>query len=223
MKPGKTQEILLNLPRERADEIGRQVEVHLRTDMAYIVNRYVKSYRTAVSNTFGWTEEDLVQQVRIVFWKGLATYKPEKQFKITTYLSAILHNYFNSLYKKCRSLRNSRTKLLCVENIYETDASVTLEGADDWYDYARSFNYFMDKLSEIETTILNLKLTRGDSIAAISEKLEMPKHQVVAIEKAIKSKISQHLKEIEDEEDSTNYEPIQSSTERPKEQFEDTD
>lgn len=198
---GKTETILLNLSRERANEIGLRVEHLIKTDMRYIVNRYISQYRLNVADTFGWTREDLLQQIRITMWKGLATFDESKNFKVTTYLSAILFNYFMSLSKKCRSLRNSQSKLYCVENIFDSQAASD-DMVDDWVSYTNSLKELMENLSLMEIIVLKLQIEAGYGVTTISEKLKLKKPVVIGIIKSVKRKLKLLVQEQQNEEDS---------------------
>lgn len=209
MKPvqRKTEQILRNLSKSESNEIGLRVERHIKTDMAYIVNQYVNNYRHAVADTFGWTRDDLMQEVRLALSKGLATFDVSKNFKITTYLSVILFNRFVSLAKQIRATKHSSTKLVCVETIFESEGDLA-DGVDDWMDCTTSLSYFLDKLTAQEGEILHLQLIHGYSVAAIAELFAVPKHHIAAVVKSMKRKLRAHVKELEDEEDAASYDAV---------------
>lgn len=176
---------------QQSNELGLQVEVLIKTDLNYIVNKYVRQYRSAAHETFGWTQDDLMQHIRIILWKGLATFDPSKNFKITTYLSTILYYQMGNFSKSCQSTKNSNSKLYCPEVLHITDDLITHETAEDWACYAQSFKLLMSKLNIKEKEVLYCHLVSGASIADMEKKLRVSRTEVVAIIKTIKIKMTE--------------------------------
>jgi DNA-directed RNA polymerase specialized sigma24 family protein len=206
---GKTEAKIKSLSRDESNAIGLKIEELIRGDMSYIVNKYIRKYKTSAYDVFGWTPEDLLQQIRIVMWKGLATFQPEKKFKITTYLSVILLNYFLSLSKKCRSNKNAKAKLYCVEEVYETveEPSEHID-AEMLLDAQQNTQYFMDKLTLVERFVMPFFEDEPISISALANKSGLSKKESGRIIQSIKRKLIAHVKEMEDEEESIFYEGI---------------
>jgi len=169
--------------------------------MRYISHKYVNQFRVAAFDTFGWTREDLMQQVRITMWKGLATFDPAKKFKVTTYLSAILFHYFMSLSKKCRSNKNAQSKLVCVEDGMELDLATDDFSLDEVMESSESMSYFIGKLKARELEVLNLLYIERKNVTEVSKSLKIPKQQVTDFTRSIKAKLRDHIRELEDEED----------------------
>lgn len=201
MELGKTEKILRTLSPERKREIGEEIEHLLRTDMRYIAHKYVNQFRVAAFDTFGWTREDLMQQVRITMWKGLATFDPSKKFKITTYLSAILFHYFMSLSKKCRSNKNAKSKLVCVEDGMDAEMAVDDFSLDELMDSSESMSYFLGKLKAQELDALTLLYIERKNVTEVSRSMKLSKQQVSDLTRSIKTKLRDHIRELEDEED----------------------
>jgi len=198
--PGKIRTILNEMSPEQRRNISSQIEVLMKSDMRYVVKSWCSKYQYRAQETFGWAYDDLEQQVRIAMWKGLATFDTSQNVKLTTYLSAVIENHFKSLSKKCRSKRNARTKLLCVEEVYE-DKEIFVEGLDDWLSYSSSVTRVLDQLNQLEKEVLALHLVEGVSINTMVEKLGIKRHVVISVLKSVKLKIKLNIQELVDEED----------------------
>jgi DNA-directed RNA polymerase specialized sigma24 family protein len=195
VKRDKTKKVLLSLTREQANEIGIRVEALIKSDLNYIVNKYVRQYQVAAEDTFGWTKDDLMQHIRIILWKGLATFDESKKFKVTTYLSTILYYQMGNFSKACQSTKNSSSKLYCPETIYPNEDMVDHQTAEDWYSYAQSFGILMGKINELEKQVLVCHLINGDSLVEMEKKIKSPRSEIISVIKGLKQKINDHLKE----------------------------
>lgn len=190
----------MSLTRQQSNELGRQVEHLIKNEMSYIVNRYVRKYRSAAQETFGWTTEDLMQHIRIILFKGAATFDPSRNFKITTYLSSILYYQMGNFSKTCQSKKNSNSKIYCPDILHPADENTTKETAEDWYGYMESFKILMDILSEKEKQVLYLHLVDDYSIGEMEAETKLPRAEVVGIIKSLKLKISIHMSEVKKDE-----------------------
>lgn len=184
----------MSLTRERSNEIGLKVEELIKKELNYIVNKYVRQYRAAAEDTFGWTTEDLMQHIRIILWKGYATFDVSKNFKITTYLSTILYYQMGNFSKSCQSNKNSNSKIFCPETIYPSEDTVDHNTAESWYSYVESFHNLMETMNSLEQKVLMSHLVDGDNLALMEKKFQVSRVELVSAIKQIKTKINQHLK-----------------------------
>ena len=97
VKKTKTRDRIKSLSREESNRIGEEVEQLLKGEMKSVADSYIRNYRNSVRNTFGWTPEDLKQEIRLKMFKGLATFDPDLGYKKTTYVSNILQNFFKNI------------------------------------------------------------------------------------------------------------------------------
>lgn len=202
MKRDRTIKVLMSLTRQQSNELGLQVEKLIKNEMSYIVNKYVRQYRSAALDTFGWTSDDLMQHIRLILFKGMATFDPSKNFKITTYLSTILYYQMGNFSKTCQSNKNSNSKIYCPETLHPADEITTKETAEDWYSYMESFKILMGKLNEREKQILYLHLVDDYSIGEMETETKIPRAEIVGIIKSLKVKINQHMMEERKDEQS---------------------
>jgi len=220
LKSPRIERKIRTLSKEESDAIGIQIESLMKNEMLYIVNKYIRQFTKAAYDVFGWTKEDLQQQVRIAFWRGLATYDKTKGAKVTTYLSVILFHYFMSFSKKCKSSRNSEAKLYPVEEIYETyDEYNKPIGVDDKIHWEESVQYLMAKLSDKEKMIIRYYAGEETGINRIAMDSGIPKTQVAKTIKSIRTKIISHYRELEDEEEYIHYDDIGDTTHDDLEEF----
>jgi len=181
--------------------------------MSYIVNKYVRQFSGVAYDVFGLTRDDLYQNVRIAFWRGLATFDPSRNCKVTTYLSVILFHYFMSFSKKCKSSKNCKAKLYPVEELFEKyDESKQPPSAQDQVHWDESVSYLLEKLSDKEKSILKYYANEESGISQISSETGIPKAQVAKTIKNIRIKVISHYRELQDEEDYIHYEDIGDST-----------
>lgn len=192
-KRNKTRNVLLSLSEEEKNNIGLEVERLIKNEMSYIVNSYVKKYKHATAETFGWETDDLMQHIRIILWKGVATFKPEMNFKITTYLSKMLYYQMGNLSKTCQSEKNSQTKLFFPGELFESEEIIDFNSAEDWALYARKFKHVLTKLSKKDMKIIVCHLVYGFSIQEIEQKTNFSKQEIVSSIKRIKEKMEQNL------------------------------
>ena len=182
----KTKTFLKSLSKEKTDELGIEVERLIKKEMAYIVNFYMSSYTTGAKETLGWDREDLMQHIKVILWTALATFKPEKGFKVTTYLSSNLYYQMGNLSKKIQSKKNSQTKLFFPEEIFETGDNVEEFFGEDWYAYITKFKSIADRLNDVEKKVLVSHLVFGEEIEEISEKYSIDRVIIVKALKEIK-------------------------------------
>lgn len=196
MKRNRTVTVLMSLTRQQSNELGLQVEKLIKNEMSYIVNKYVRQYRSAAQETFGWTTDDLMQHIRFIMFRGMATFDVSKGFKITTYLSTILYYQMGNFSKACQSNKNANSKLYCPETLHPSEETTTKETAEDWYSYMETFKLLMGKLSEKEKRILYLHLVDDHSITEMEAETKLPRAEIVSIIKTLKLKISEHMSEV---------------------------
>lgn len=196
MKRARTKTVLMSLSRQDSNRLGMEVERLIKNEMNYIVNKYVRQYRSAAQETFGWTVDDLMQHIRIIMFKGLATFDPSKNFKVTTYLSKILYYQMGNFSKTCQSNKNSNSKLYCPEILQPANENTTNETAEDWYAYIESFKILVGKLSSKEQKILYLHLVDNYSLNEMEVELKLPRAEIVGAIKSLKLKINQHMTEV---------------------------
>lgn len=198
MARDKTKRTLLALSREDSNRLGLEVEALIRTGGAlnYLVNSYLGKYHSAAADTFGWTREDLLQHMRIILWKGMATFDPSRKYKVTTYLSAILYYQMGNFSKTCQSKKNSKSKLCFIETTYFPDEMINKrETPEDWNRYAQSFSILMEDMAEHERKIMFHHFVEGVSLDEMSKALALPRPMVVAAIKSIKSRIAEYMEE----------------------------
>lgn len=189
MQRNKTRNVLLSLSDEERDRLGLETERLIKNEMSYIVNQYVYRYQQAALNTFGWDRDDLLQYIRMVLYKGVVTFTPDKNVKITSYLSAILYYQMGNLSTKIQNKKNSNSKLYCPEVFYESDEMIDFTTAEDWLLYAKKFEGILDRLNKSEKKILIYHLIYGHTLGQIEEKLLIPRSEIVKSLKTLKKKI----------------------------------
>jgi RNA polymerase sigma factor (sigma-70 family) len=194
VKRDKTKKVLLSLSREQANAIGLKVEELMKSSLNFIVNKYVRQYSSAAEETFGWTDDDLRQHIRIILWKGMATFDPSKNFKVTTYLSTILYYQMGNFSKTCQSNKNSNSKMYCPETLYPNEDVVDHQTPESWHSYVESFSLFMSQMSDDEKSVLMAHMVDGLSLQEMEVKMKMTRPQVVALIKNVKQKINDYLK-----------------------------
>ena len=189
----KTRDALMSLSDEEKDRIGLEVERLIKNEMSYIVNRYINRYKRAVFETFGWEKDDLTQHIRIILWKGVATFDPSKNFKMTTYLSKTLYYQMGNLSKACQNKKNSQSKLYCPGELFYSEEIVDMNSAEDWAVYSKKFKVILGKISKKDMKILVSHIVYGHSLQEMEEKLGFKKSEVVAALKRIKEKMEIYL------------------------------
>lgn len=189
----KTKDRLLSLTKEESDLIGIEVERLVKNEMSYIVNLYINKYKKAVFDTFGWEKDDLLQHIRIVMWKGVATFDPEMKFKMTTYLSKMLYYQMGNLSKACQNKKNSNSKLYCPGELFDSEEIIDYDSAEDWAIYSRKFKVLLTKLSKRDMKVLVSHLVYGHSMADMETKYGFKKTEIVASLKRIKEKMEIYI------------------------------
>lgn len=189
----KTRDALLALTEEESNKVGIEVERLIKDEMSYIVNKYVNQYKRAAFETFGWEKDDLFQHIRIILWKGVVTFEPNKGFKMTTYLSKMLYYQMGNFSKTCQNKKNSQSKLYCPGELFAADEIIDFNSAEDWAIYTKQFKILLTKLGKKDMKVLVSHLAYGHSIAEMEEKLKIKKSEIVASLKRIKEKMEIHL------------------------------
>jgi RNA polymerase sigma factor (sigma-70 family) len=189
----KTKDALLSLSAEESNLVGIEVERLIKDEMSYIVNHYINKYRRAAFETFGWEKEDLLQHIRIILWKGVVTFDPSRNFKMTTYLSRMLYYQMGNFSKTCQNKKNSQSKLYCPGILFDSEEIIDLNSAEDWALYVRKFKIILTKLSKKDMKILVSHLAYGHSISEMEEKFGFKKSEIVASLKRIKEKMENYL------------------------------
>ncbi len=192
-KEGKIYKLLNSISDEKREELGLKVEALIKSDLKYIVNKYVKRYSYATQATFGWDEQDLMQYIRMALWKGVATYDPTKRAKETTYLSRILEYAFANLAKKVNTKKHSLSKLYFPDQLFITEELTIDETAEDWLQYSRSFAAIKDQVTKEEMKVLVKHLLMNQDIMEIAEDLEIKRSDVIRIIKKLREKMETTL------------------------------
>jgi len=192
-KKGKTALILEAITPEQNIQYGLKVEALISNEMRYIVNKYLFKYKKAVFDTFGWDKDDLLQHIRFVLWKGVATFNTEKKCKIETYCSTMLYYAFLNISKKCKTYKHSLSKLYCPEEMFDTEEMIFYETGEDWVRYAQSFKVLMSTLTENEQKVMVRYLIHGETTTEISKQTKIKKTEVIHALKGIKCKLNQYL------------------------------
>lgn len=189
-KRNKTKTRLLSLSEEEKNEVGLQVELAMKKEMAYLVNLLVRNYEKAVAETFGWDREDLMQYVRISLWKGLATFDASLGYRRITYLSNILNKDFLNLSKKCKTKKHSLSKLYCPEELFAVEEIIFKETGEDWVRYAQSFSILLGSVNRLEQKIMVRYLIYGDNVEELCVSMKLKRSEVIGIIKDIKERVS---------------------------------
>jgi DNA-directed RNA polymerase specialized sigma24 family protein len=189
MARNKTKNVLLALSEVETNRIGIEVERLIKNEMSFIVNKYVYKYKNATFETFGWDTDDLLQHIRVLMWRGVATFNPERKLKMTTYLSSILYYQMGNLSKKISSKKNSQSKLYCPEVFYDSEEMIDFTTAEDWLLYARKFEHLVGRLTDLETKVLVMHLIYGHTLDEMEEKLSVKRVDLIKSIKVIKVKM----------------------------------
>lgn len=189
----KVDQQLASLSREESDRIGREVERLMKDEMSFIVRKYVISYRNACADIFGWEEEDLVQHIRIILWRGVATYKSNKNAKMTTYLSAILYYRMANLNKKIKREKHQKSRLFCPEDFYDREETTDFDSPEDWLRYAQQFNILMKRMTKLEEKVLVCHLLKDMTLSEVQEKLKIRRPVLISALKSLKGKMAEHI------------------------------
>ena len=153
---------------------------------------YILRFTKATFETFGWDRDDLLQHVRVILWKGIATFDPKKNIKVETYLSSCLYYQFLNLSKKCKRFKYSLSKLYCPEVLFESDENIEHETAEDWYRYVQSFSLILNKLNELERKVL-ARYFNGENLALIGKTVGLKRVEIVSILKDIREQMQEDL------------------------------
>ena len=195
----KADKKVLSLSREEADKIGIKVEHLIKNDMRFIVNKYVTSYYKACHETFGWEKEDILQHIRILLWKGVATFEEGKNAKLTTYLSSILNYRMFNLSKKIKRKKYQMCKLDFCESTIENEDMIDFGTPEDWYSYAQNFAVLQSQMNAIEEQVLIGHLIHNSSLSQMEKDLKVKRPMLVAAVKSLKEKMKEYLGEYYEE------------------------
>ena len=187
-KRTKTLDKLLSLNESEKNKIGLQIEDLIKNELSYIVNLYLRKYKSAALNTFGWDKDDLMQHIRIIMFKAVATYDGTKNAKMTTYVSRVLYYQMANFSKKCQSKKNLFSKLYCPEVIFDCEQIINPHTSEDWIIYTQNFKILQDNLTQRETKVLLRHLAYGDSIRKMMQVLKLDKVVIVSTLKTLKLK-----------------------------------
>lgn len=203
MKPGKIKAAIDALTPEQNRQISIEIDDLIRGEMSYIVGKYVRNYSFILGDTFGWSSDDILQQIRIRFWRGLATFDESKKVKKTTYLGDILSKYFSTLLKRCRSKKNKNTKMSPIGDsfsIFEMDENI-VESFETMQTTEKNESYllFISKLSDFEAEVFELFFIIGYQISVISEILNVKPRKISTTIKTLKELVRQHYQDLDDE------------------------
>lgn len=189
MSRDKTRIALSSLSNEERDRLGLETERLIKNEMSYIVNSYIYRYQHAAANTLGWDKDDLLQYIRMVLYTGVVTFSPDKQVKMTSYLSTILWYQMGNLSIKIQNKKNSNSKMVFVETLYESEDMIDFTTSEDWLIYARKFERIIDRLTSVEQKLLVYHLIYGHTIGELEEKTGASKIEIVKALKTLKVKI----------------------------------
>lgn len=191
--------------------------------MRYITSWYVKRYKIAAAAALGWSEDDLMQNIRISMWKGLATFDPSKKFKVETYLSSILEKYFSSLAKRCRSA--FKHKMVSMQELvgdtydthivgheesdiswirdqlYKLQYTTDAHGPDDLAYQKKRVAEFAERLTELELLVLQEHVISGKSLPSIAKETGTPLNRVTRTIKDLRIELRHYLRLEEDDGD----------------------
>jgi DNA-directed RNA polymerase specialized sigma subunit len=196
-KRTKTVDKLLSLSTERSNEIGIEVYRLMEHELKYIVSFYVYRYRNTVESVFGWDEDDLRQHIATILWKGVATFDPSKNIKMTTYLSGILFYQMGNLSYTIQNKKHSSLKIVFPDQLYDTTAMIDFTSSEDWASYTQSFKILMGKMSELEMKVLVSHLLKGDSISTMQQDFKVNKQDIVSAIKSLTHKMKNCIEESE--------------------------
>lgn len=191
--------------------------------MKYITTWYANKYQSNAVALFGWTRDDLMQNIRVVMWKGLATFDASKKFKVETYLSKILEHYFANLAKRCRVAQKYRSpnsfdmsfddeeKFSSHDHVYRNQFTSEIKAPDAVLQDSRSVQRFLGRLTDFEFKVLELSIYGEDgeagrpratyNTAQIAKKLNVPRNQVSQALKSLRIELKHHLRMDEDDGD----------------------
>lgn len=189
MSRNKTRIVLESLSPEERDRLGLETEKLIQNEMSYIVNHYIYRYQHAAANTLGWDRDDLLNHIRMILYTGVVTFSPDKNVKITSYLSTILYYQMGNLSIKIQNKKNSNTKMVFVETMYESEDMIDYTTSEDWMAYAVKFEKVIDYLNETEKKLLVYHLVYGHTMTELESKLDASKVEIVRSLKTLKAKI----------------------------------
>lgn len=189
MSRNKTRTILQNISPEERDRLGLETERLIKTDMNYIVNHYIYRYQHAAVNTLGWDKDDLMNHIRMILYVGVVTFKTDKNVKMTSYLSTILYYQMGNLSIKIQNKKNTNSKMVFVETMYESEDMIDYTTSEDWLVYAMKFEKVIDKLNSVEQKLLVFHLIYGYTMKDLEEKVGASKLEIVKALKTLKHKI----------------------------------
>ena len=192
-KRTKTKDALMALSTEESNAVGMEIERLIKNEMSYIVNKYIHKYKNAAFETFGWDKDDLLQHIRVILWKGVVTFDPSKNFKMTTYLSKILYYQMGNFSKTCGNKKNAESKLYCPGELFDSEEIIDFTSAEDWAVYAKKFKVLLTKLGKKDMKVLVSYLIYGHTLAEMEVKLNLSKGEIVASLKRIKEKMEIYL------------------------------
>lgn len=189
MSRNKTRTVLSSLSDEERDRLGLETERLIKNEMSYIVNHYIYRYQHAAANTFGWDKDDLLQHIRMILYTGVVTYSPDKKVKMTSYLSTILYYQMGNLSIKIQNKKNSNSKIVYMDVMYESEDMIDYTTSEDWLCYARKFESVIDKLTPNEQKLLVYHLIYGHSLSELEDKIQASRLEIVRAIKTLKHKI----------------------------------
>jgi len=193
LKRTKTLDRLLSLNESEKNQIGIQIEDLIKNELNYIVNLYLRKYKNAALNTFGWDQDDLLQHIRIIMFKAVATYDGGKNAKMTTYVSRVLYYQMANFSKKCKSKKNLLSQMYFPDVIFDCEETMTVETSEDWAIYTQNFKILQDNLTPRETKVLLRYLAYGDSVTRMIEVLKLDRIVIVSCLKSIKVKMKKYM------------------------------
>lgn len=188
-KRTKTKDKVLSLSKEESDLIGIKVYNLMKTDLKFIVNKYVMSYRSACKNILGWDDEDIKQYIAEILWKGVATFDDLKNVKLTTYLSAILYYQMANLSKSLQKKKRYTNTVLTEETLKRAEEAVDETTTEDWIQHRNKFSVLLGNISKKETNVLILHLLNGFSVEEMKKELKLPRTEIISILKGINEKL----------------------------------
>ena len=190
-RASKTKKILQSLTEKQKNDIGLEIEHLVANELKWITNKCIENYSYVTKECFGWDRDDLLQEIKLSYFRALATYNP-KMAKVTTHCCTILRNDMINLSIKCKRYKWSLTKLSFPGTDFMASKQSEFErSSDDWMEFSEGVTKIADILSSREEKLLNLYISKGVGIKELSDKLSLPiedvKKSIVSIQEKLEN------------------------------------
>jgi DNA-directed RNA polymerase specialized sigma subunit len=193
----KISNTLLCLSDKEKNNIGQEIEALIKKDLSYIIYQQISRCEKMVYDIMGWSREDLLQQVRIQLWRGLAMYNSHRNVKKQTFLSVILVNYFNFLMKKITRNKNMQTCFILREDdmVNVADENKSLE---DVFYQNENLKELLGKLDETQINIFYQIFCLNKSKTNVRKMLKTSRQKSIKLIDETIEIMNVHIKEIND-------------------------